>query len=347
MESKLHSFTGEAACGRWAIAQNRKFLWGCHFYWICDCLAIMEILDYSGTISMICRWAQELLGYNFTIIHRPAKMMGDVDTLSRHFGQLITSYLSIANILHVTDMWNRPFAYSSKSWEAFSKKRQKPAPLHNSPLPILTTSTITSTSHTNPMSPSPLSSQINLSLPSVLLTSTPLLFHSPTTPCSNTTPTSCDRDIHNIQSHFTHWVSIDDTLGSNHAWLLSTPTFSSIWHHSFMFTSQSSISLFNLIHHHQPSIVHPLSELSSVLTSLSNLSFIDITFIPLLYPSFISWLHQLSSLITTLIQTHPTFCACLIWVNESALHPSTPQDTSSILANRLPQIVCVLLRNRW
>ena len=23
-ESKLHSFTGEAACGRWAIAQNKK-----------------------------------------------------------------------------------------------------------------------------------------------------------------------------------------------------------------------------------------------------------------------------------------------------------------------------------
>ena len=82
MESKLHSFVGEAACVRWAIAQNRKYLWGAHFFIICDCLAIQEILDYSGTIHMICRWAQELLGYNFTILHRPAKMMMDVDALS-------------------------------------------------------------------------------------------------------------------------------------------------------------------------------------------------------------------------------------------------------------------------
>ena len=28
VESKLHSLTAEAACGRWVIAQNKKFLWG-------------------------------------------------------------------------------------------------------------------------------------------------------------------------------------------------------------------------------------------------------------------------------------------------------------------------------
>ena len=77
MEAKLHSFVGEAACGRWAIAQNRKFLWGTHFYWICDCMAVQEILEYNGNIHVICRWAQELLGYNFTVLHRPAKMMAD------------------------------------------------------------------------------------------------------------------------------------------------------------------------------------------------------------------------------------------------------------------------------
>ena len=83
MESKLHSFTGEAACGRWAIAQNRRYLWGAHFYWLCDCLAIKEIIDYTGSIPVICRWAQELLGYEFTVIHRPHKMMMDVDALLR------------------------------------------------------------------------------------------------------------------------------------------------------------------------------------------------------------------------------------------------------------------------
>ena len=78
MESKLHFFTGEAACGRWAISQNRRYLWGRHFFWMCDCLAIWQILDYSGSISLICRWAQELLGYDFTVLHRPYRMMMDV-----------------------------------------------------------------------------------------------------------------------------------------------------------------------------------------------------------------------------------------------------------------------------
>ena len=63
-ESKYHSFVGEAACGRWAIGQNRKYLWGVRFWWMCDCKAVREILEYSGVIDMICRWAQELLGYH-------------------------------------------------------------------------------------------------------------------------------------------------------------------------------------------------------------------------------------------------------------------------------------------
>ena len=60
MEKLFHSFVGEGACGRWAISQNRKFLWGNHFYWMCDCKAMREILEYDGTIAMISRWAQEL-----------------------------------------------------------------------------------------------------------------------------------------------------------------------------------------------------------------------------------------------------------------------------------------------
>ena len=68
-ERSFHSSTGKAACGRWAIGMNRKFLWGCHFYWLCDCSAIKEVLEYDSSISMICRWAQELLGYQFTVVH--------------------------------------------------------------------------------------------------------------------------------------------------------------------------------------------------------------------------------------------------------------------------------------
>jgi hypothetical protein len=68
-ERHFYSFVDKAACGRWAILKNRKFLWGTFFYWICNCSAIKEILDYLGLIHIVCRWAQELLGYHFAVIH--------------------------------------------------------------------------------------------------------------------------------------------------------------------------------------------------------------------------------------------------------------------------------------
>ena len=43
-EKKNHSFTGEEACDRWIITQNRKYLWYCYFYWLCDYFTIKEIL---------------------------------------------------------------------------------------------------------------------------------------------------------------------------------------------------------------------------------------------------------------------------------------------------------------
>ena len=84
-EKNFYSFTREAACGRWAIGQNRRFLWGSHFWWLCDCSAMTEILYYEGPIPMIGRWAQELLGYHFTVVHRSNRMMVDVDALSRRY----------------------------------------------------------------------------------------------------------------------------------------------------------------------------------------------------------------------------------------------------------------------
>ena len=47
-EKNYHSFVGETACGRWAIARLKRYLWGTRFYWLCDCMAIKEILEYIG-----------------------------------------------------------------------------------------------------------------------------------------------------------------------------------------------------------------------------------------------------------------------------------------------------------
>ena len=95
----FHSFIGEAAAGRWGIGQNRNFLWGNFFYWVCDCAAVKEVLDYEGLISMIKRWAQELLGYQFAVIHRNSKMMKDVDGLNRFYEPEIAEFWKVAAIL--------------------------------------------------------------------------------------------------------------------------------------------------------------------------------------------------------------------------------------------------------
>ena len=55
-ERKYHSFVGEVSSGRWAISQNRHYLWGNNFWWMCDCATIKEILKYEENISQICRW---------------------------------------------------------------------------------------------------------------------------------------------------------------------------------------------------------------------------------------------------------------------------------------------------
>ena len=95
MESKYHYFTGEVAASRWEMGQNCRFLWVCFFYWLCDCSAVKYMIKYDGCISMVQRWAQELLGYTFSIVHRPNRMMCDVDALSRWYVKLIVAHLCI------------------------------------------------------------------------------------------------------------------------------------------------------------------------------------------------------------------------------------------------------------
>ena len=113
-ECHYHSFVGEAACGRWAISQNRKFLWGSEFFWMCDCIAIKEILEYDGPIHQIRRWAQELLGYFFQVFHRPARMMKDVDGLTRLYeNPLVAQHHKVALQLYLADRAARPAAYDS------------------------------------------------------------------------------------------------------------------------------------------------------------------------------------------------------------------------------------------
>ena len=129
-ESHFHSIVGEAAAGRYAIGKERKWLWGNQFYWVCDCSAVRAIMNYEGTNYMLSRWAQELLGYHFICLHRPARMMQDVDGIARHPDPLIDSYEHMAAQLNADSKRDAPDQYEPASFPPPVRTRRPTSPAH-------------------------------------------------------------------------------------------------------------------------------------------------------------------------------------------------------------------------
>jgi hypothetical protein len=79
--SSKHSFVREASSGRWAMLKFKRFLIGREFTWITDCSGLIKFFetDYEATHT-IQSWKLELLRFNFTTVHRPARMLTDCDT---------------------------------------------------------------------------------------------------------------------------------------------------------------------------------------------------------------------------------------------------------------------------
>jgi hypothetical protein len=45
----------ESACGRWAFGKLRRYLFGAHFFWLCDCDAVKKLFEYDGPIPHLKR----------------------------------------------------------------------------------------------------------------------------------------------------------------------------------------------------------------------------------------------------------------------------------------------------
>ena len=72
------------------------YLWINHFYCLCDYSDKKQILKNDGSITNICHWANELLVYHFTVIHRLDRMMADVGNLNWRLRPLLDKFLAIA-----------------------------------------------------------------------------------------------------------------------------------------------------------------------------------------------------------------------------------------------------------
>ena len=131
-----HSFVGEASAGQWVMGICQKYHVGQHFFWLCDCSAMKEILEHTGNIHQVRRWSPELLGYHFTILHQPARMMQEVNTLSWFYNPLIDSYNINASQLWLEDCMQRPYAYCKLLFPTFTlnvlKYNPKSDPIINS-----------------------------------------------------------------------------------------------------------------------------------------------------------------------------------------------------------------------
>ena len=101
---------------------------------MCDCSLIKEILEHDGSIPMICQWAQEFLGYQFSVTHHHNQMMVDVEALTCLFGKLIATYCCIAHAFSKRDKKIRPNAYIKSTFRlSATAKLETPTEPYQSP----------------------------------------------------------------------------------------------------------------------------------------------------------------------------------------------------------------------
>jgi hypothetical protein len=129
---------GKSACGRWAFGKCCRYLFGTHLFWLCDRDAVKKLFEYDNPIPQLKRWGQEMLGYNFTLLHRSCCNMGDVDAINHQYDNtLIRAYMSKGATLHNASMLIHPESYAFPSLRYLTKKlsAEPPPSIASSPPP--------------------------------------------------------------------------------------------------------------------------------------------------------------------------------------------------------------------
>ena len=338
-ERHFHSFVGEVAAGRWGIAQNKKYLWGAHFYWFCDCTAVKEVLEYDGSIHMVMRWAQELLGYHFTVVHRPARMMIDVDALTRRFGKPLATHIAVAYFLQQQDQQQRPQAYMNDTFHSGVKVTKVPRDDSKPavPFPPLTDSFIAKVTMPQTTQPSEkvTASTIVTSSP-ILFTSTPLAPAAPEDQHFNTTPRPCQA----AAEQYVSWTIINDCAGAILTWICNQSTPAVRWHTNHIFVQPQFMKLFQSIHPQEQVQVKSLKDIMMSEKHLLAVShIIDIIFTPHTDGSIFDWIQFIIKHIQQQQQTanHQTNLITL-WIGPEHCTESTIMAVKDTIQDELKDI---------
>jgi len=67
---------------------------------------------------MIKQWAQELPRYHFTVVHRLQRMMRDVNSLNRFYGNPVQTYITIARMFADDDKAKRLAAFDKSAFHS-------------------------------------------------------------------------------------------------------------------------------------------------------------------------------------------------------------------------------------
>lgn len=337
-ESHFHSFVGEVCSGRWGFAKNRRYLWGNKFWWLCDCNAVREVLDYSGTIHMISRWAQELLGYDFEVVHRSATMMRDVDSMTRRYGEQYATHLMIAASLRAMDIISRPLAYCPSKFPIRPTRIKHTNPLIETNIPPFTASNLASlyskqlsTTVINPL-PQPNEASVALATNPVRIMYTKVSTKDEQHAHSATYSTASCLPI--------HIVAIDDITHSCEYWSnhIAPPPFS--WSVTNIVTSTIGSNVFQ--NSRFASTYIPFNKLSNTVQDalhpilLAPIHIIDFTFIPSSNGHIFEWLKEVTFLISKASRAHNTLLFCSAWINETYLPPNLLQGCNDAISYHLP-----------
>ena len=337
MERKLHSFLGEVASGRWAISQNRRFLWGTFFYWSCDCSAVKEVLEYDGSISYVCRWSQELLGYHFACVHRNNRMMADVDSLTRRFGKTVAQYLAVAHILRERDIASRPDAYEESN---FTDETLKAIPMKDPNHSIITESDIQHVCLFHV--------PVSTSIPKINPETTPCLITAPLhikNQRFNITPATEEDDsmkVFETKSPIARKaLVIDDATSDCSTWFQDFSVSTNLWSIDRAFTSCK------LHHFHQMisvssidcAVMHTTQNLEQFIQHLHSFSIIDWTCIQWEQLNT-SWIHHVCSLIIPAFEHDQSkLRLCLLWIPPEFYNGISIKSVSSLLLQLLPATI--------
>ena len=333
-EKWFHSFVGEGACGRWGISQNRKFLWGTHFYWLCDCAAVKEILEYDGPITMIKRWAQELLGYHFSVVHRLQRMMRDVDSLNRFYGNPVETYDTIAQAFADDDKERRPAAYETSVFRTADDptKIGKDAHLPEQEPRIFTNKFIESYKCKDRSLPTsiPLTIQTSPIFVTSEMREVPQMAHEVNPPAESPMFTA-------IQHLSINRLVIDDTTGSTLHWIKNEARPPVYWHIHSIFLEQNNSKLVNVLFPNEDTRICTLEDIFTS-TFMIGFNVVDLFYIPYsAIGNIMHWVHSIFSNLSDIWDSSDDLIEINLWIPSTFLNEDIQTRIKAVVSVHMPQ----------